>query len=84
MDTFCNRSPVTTNTQGEIVNVKNRRQISPDILEETIKEFKVFTLKSTINKSADYHPDKNDAESNPKSDKVVATHTSDVKKRKNH
>ena len=32
MDTFCHQSPVTTNTQGEILNLTNERQISSDIL----------------------------------------------------
>ena len=41
-----------------------------------------MTLQPTINDSADYHSDKNDADGDPKSDQVVATHTSDGKKRK--
>ena len=35
MDTYC-QSPVTTNTQRNNANVTNERQISSDILEETI------------------------------------------------
>ena len=38
MDNFC-QSPVTTNTQGEVSNVTNERQISSDIMAETIKVF---------------------------------------------
>ena len=41
-----------------------------------------MTIDSTINDSAYYNSDKNDAEGNPKSDPLVATHTSDVKNRK--
>ena len=53
-----------------------------DILAETIKAFKGLTLEPTINDSAYYHSDKNDAESDPKSDPLVATHTREGKKRK--
>ena len=49
-----------------------------DILAETIKGFKGLTLEPTINDSAYYHSDKNDTERDP----LVATHTSDRKKRK--
>ena len=41
-----------------------------------------MTLEPTINNSAYYHSDRNDAKSDPKSDPLVATHTSDGKKRK--
>ena len=51
-----------------------------DILAETIKGFKILTLHSTINDFAYYNSDKDDAEINPKSDPLVATHTSDGKK----
>ena len=44
MDTFCHQYPVTTNTQLEIENVKNERQISLDILAETIKGFNGLTI----------------------------------------
>ena len=44
MDTFCHQSPVTTNTQWEIENVKNERQISLDILAETIKGLNGLTI----------------------------------------
>ena len=81
MDTFI-QSPVATNTQRKIANVPNERQISSNILAETIKGFKRLTLQSKIKNSVYYHSDKNNAESDPKSDQVVATHTSDRKKRK--
>ena len=79
MDNFI-QSPVTTNTPRNIANVPNERQISSDSLAETIKGFKRLILQSKINNSADYHSEKNDAKSDPKSDQVVATHTSDGKK----
>ena len=41
-----------------------------------------MTLDSTINDSAYYHPEEDDAEIDPNSDPKVATHTSDGKKRK--
>ena len=53
-----------------------------DILEETIKGFNGLTLQSKINDSAYYNSDKDDAEIDPKSDQLVATNTSDRKKRK--
>ena len=49
------------------------------MLAETLKG---LTLDSTINDSAYYNSDEDDAESDPKSDPLVATHTSDGKKRK--
>ena len=79
MDTFI-QYPVMTNTQRKIANVPNERRISSDILEETIKEFKGLTLQSTIKDSAYYHSEKNVAESEPKRNHVVDTHTSDRKK----
>ena len=79
MDTFCH-SPVTTNTQREIANVKNERQISSNILSETIKGFNVLTLQSTINNSSYYNSEEGYAEINPKIDQLVATHISDGKK----
>ena len=60
IDTFC-QYPVTTNTQGNIENVPNERQISSNILAETIKVFKVLTLDSKINDSAYYHSEEDDA-----------------------
>ena len=53
-----------------------------DILAEMIKGFKRLTLQSTINNYAYYNSDEDDAESDPKINQLVATHTSDVKKRK--
>ena len=82
MDTFCHQSPVTTNTRGEISNVKNERQISLDILAETIKGFNGLAVQSTINDSTYYNSEEDDAEINPNSDPKVATHTSDRKNRK--
>ena len=79
MDTFW-KSPVTTNTQRTIANVTNERRISLDIMAETIKVFKGFTVWSTINDSSNYNSEEDDAEINPKSDKLVTTHTSDGKK----
>ena len=51
MDTFLCQSPVITNTQGEISNVRNERRISSEILAETIKVFNELTIQSTINNS---------------------------------
>ena len=47
-----------------------------------ITGFNRLTLQSTINDSAENHSNQNDAESDPKSDQLVATHTSDGKERK--
>ena len=74
--------PVTTNAPREKTDVANERQISSDILTETIKGFNRLTLQSTINDSADDHSNKNFAKSDPKSDPLVTTHTSDRKERK--
>ena len=76
------QSSVTTNTPINIANVLNERQISSVSLVETIKGFKILTLQPTISNSADYHSEKNDAESDPKRDQGVATHTGDRRKRK--
>ena len=46
-------------------------------LAETLK---ILTIDSIINGSAYYNSDENDAEGNPKSNPLVATHTSDGKK----
>ena len=81
MDTFI-QSPVTTYTQRNKTDVPNERQISLDILAEMIKGFKGLTLQSTMNYSAYYHSDENDAKSDPKSDELVDTHSSDGKKRR--
>ena len=80
MNTLC-QSPVTTNTQGNISNLPNERQISSNIMVETIKVFKGLTLQSTIDYSAYYHSEEDDKESDPNSDPKVATHTSDGKKK---
>ena len=71
----------TTNTQGENANIifTSERRITLDVLAETLKG---LTLHSTINISAYYNSDKDDAESDPKIDPLEATHTSDGKKRK--
>ena len=80
-DTFI-QPPVTTNTQREKTKVANERRISLGSLTEMLKGFNRLTLQSTINDSADDHSNKNVAKSDPKSDPLVATHTSDGKKRK--
>ena len=80
MDNFI-QSPVRTKTPRNIAKVQNERQIYSDSLAETINGFKRLTLQSTINDSADYHSDENDAESDLNSDQLVDTHTSDGKKK---
>ena len=60
----------------------HERRISSEILAEMIKEFKVLTLQSTINDFSFYNSEEDDAESDPKTDQLVATHTSDRKKKK--
>ena len=60
----------------------NERQISLDILKETIKEFHGLTIQSTISNSAHYDSEEHDAVSDPKSDSLVATHTNDRNKGK--
>ena len=80
MNTFC-QSPVTTNTQvdnGNTIFTSERRNNS-DMLAEMLK---VLTLDSTIDTSAYYNSDEDDAEGDPKSDPLVATHTSEGKKEK--
>ena len=81
MDTF-SHSPAKTNSQRNIANVPNERQISLGIMTETIKEFKGLTLQSKINDYVYYISDEDDAESDPNSNPKVATHTSDRNKRK--
>ena len=78
MDTFC-QSPVMTNTQGENANpiFTSERRNNLDMLVETLKG---LTLDSTINDSAYDYSDEDVTEENPKSDPLVATHTSDCKK----
>ena len=75
MDTLFHHSPVTTNTQGNIANVTNERQIYSDILEEMIKWFNGLTIQSIINNSEYYDSEEYDAESDPSSDPKLATHT---------
>ena len=72
MDNFY-QSPVTTNTL-----FTNKRRITSDILGERLRGLKFY---STINDSAYYNSDRDDAESDPKSDQLVDTHTSEGKKR---
>ena len=76
MDNFC-QSPVTTNTKRKNANIPNKRRITSYILEETLKG---LMLHSTINNSAYYNLDEGDAESDPKIDPLVATHTGDGNK----
>ena len=80
MDTFC-QAPVTTNKKKN-ANVPNERQISFDIMAERIKIFNGLTLRSTNNDYGYYNLDEDDAESDSKGNQLVATHTSDGKKRK--
>ena len=82
MDTLFNKSPIKINTQRKNANMTNERQISSNILAETIKEFNGLMIQSTINDSAYYDSEEDDAKNDPKSDSLVATHTSDVNKRK--
>ena len=79
MDNFC-QYPVTNNTQGENANTifKSERQNTSYMLAEMLKG---LTLDSTINDSAYYNLDEDDAESDPKSNPLVATHTREGKKR---
>ena len=79
MDTLC-QYPVTTNTKRRNTHVTNERRISSDILVKTMKGFNELTLQSKINDSAYYNSDEDNAESDPKSDQFVATHTSDENK----
>ena len=68
-DTFC-QSPVTTNTQGDIANVTNERQISSEILVKTIKGFNGLRIQSTINDYAYYDSEEDDAESDKKNQSI--------------
>ena len=67
MNTFY-QFPATTNTHRKIANVTNERKFSSDILSETIRGFKGLTLQSTVNDSAYYNLEENDAEIDPKID----------------
>ena len=82
MNILC-QYPVTINTQRKNANVANERQIYSDIMEEIIEVFKRLTLQSTINDYVYYNSDEDAAESDPKSDPLVDTHTSDGNE-KNH
>ena len=76
MDTFC-ESPVPIKTQGDNANAiltSDRRDVS-DALAESLE---VLKIDSTINDSAYYNSNQNDAKSDP----LLATHTSDRKKKK--
>ena len=66
MDTFF-QSPDTTNTQGENENTifTSEKKNTSDMLAESLKG---LTLASTINDSAYYNSDEDDAESDPKKD----------------
>ena len=77
MDTFFNQYPVKINTQRKNANVKNERRIYSYILAETIYFLNELTIQSTINDSKYNNSEEDDAESDPKSDSLVATHTSD-------
>ena len=68
MDTFFHQFPVTTNTQEDITNVTNERQISSNILAEMIKGFNGLKIQSTINYFLYYDSEEDDAESDPKID----------------
>ena len=61
----------------EIANMTSERRISSNILAETIKGFNGLTIQSTINDSAYYYSEEDASESYPKSDSLVATHTSE-------
>ena len=80
MDNFC-QYPVMTNIQRQNENTifTSERRITSEILAETIKG---LTLHSTINDSEYYNSDEYDAKIDPKSDPLLATHTSDGAKRK--
>ena len=70
------QTPVTTNAPREKTDTANERQISLDILTETIKGFNILTIQTTINNSADDHSNQNVAERDPKSDPLGANYTS--------
>ena len=80
MDTFC-QSPVTNNKQRENSNaiLTSERRNNSDVLAETLTGLK---LNSTINDAGYYNSDEYYAEGDPKIDPLVATRTSDRKKRK--
>ena len=53
----------------------SERRISLDILAETINGFNQLTIQSTVNDSEYYDSEENNAESDPNSDKKLATYT---------
>ena len=57
--------------------IPNEWRIASEFLAETLKEFKILTLHSTINDSEYYNSYKDDAEIDPKKDLLVATHAGD-------
>ena len=76
MDNFFHWYPITTNTQGDISNVTNERRISLNILKETIKRFNGLNFQSIINDSTYYDSEEDDAERDPNTDQLAATHIS--------
>ena len=78
MDIFY-QSSVTTNTQRENANAifASKKRNTSDMLAETLKG---LTLDSTINNSANYNSEEDDAESDAKINMLVTTHTSDRKR----
>ena len=52
------RSPVAINAQKKDTNLSYERRLALGILAETIKEFKGYTIKSTLSDSAQYDSDK--------------------------
>ena len=60
----------------------SERRISLDVLAETINGFNELTIQSTINDSAYYDSEEDDAKRDPNRYPKVDTHTSDGKKRK--
>ena len=64
-----------SSSPGDISSVKSERRISLDILAETMNGFNELKIQSTINDSAYYDQEENDAESDPNSNPKVATYT---------
>ena len=97
MDTFFNHSTISL-SQGEIkngtsvhytisppyedANVTNERRIASDTLKETIQKVHGLTIQPTISNSVYYDSEEHNAVSDPKSDSLLDTHTSDGKERK--
>ena len=83
MDTL-SQSTVTINALKKDATMKNEKQIAADVHAETMKEFKGFSIQSTISNYAQSNSDELvdaisdskglfDAKSDPKSDLKVAT-----------